>query len=150
MNCAICSDAVSPEESYCGMPLHRACLDAAEARRLAKYVRDGAGPTCLQCRRPIGTRDYPATYPWDSECACYPEFAESIIVDRCPVCGQSHELRICPVNEKSLLWRPCTTCLKTHPYSACAEQREAVAAGQPTNPRTPAPTRRRIAEPDAR
>lgn len=146
MNCTICSDTVAPEESYFGMPLHRSCLDAAEARRLAKYGPPGVGPACLQCGRPIGARDYPATYPWDSECECYPESQELPIVKDCPVCGHDHELRICPVNEKSLLFQPCKRCQRVHPFKACNLGDPPATKPRPKSP--PAP-RQRIAEADA-
>ena len=149
MNCTICSDAVTPEESYFGMPLHKACLDGAEARRQAKYGPPGAGPTCHDCGRPVGVRDYPAVYPWDSDCDCVSGADEVPVVDRCPVCGKGHELRICPVNDRSLIYQPCKTCQKTHPFYPCEMQQHPARAEQPAKRQRTPKARPRIAQPNA-
>ena len=150
MNCTICSDAVTPEESYFGMPLHKACLDGAEASRIAKYGPPGAGPTCQDCGRAVGLRDYPAVYPWDSDCACGPEATDPTILDWCPVCGESHELRICTVTDKSLIYQPCRTCGEIHPFHSCEMQQRPAPAKQPAKPQRTPEVRPRIAQPDGR
>lgn len=129
-----CSDVVLYQDSYLGMPLHKTCLETAEARRLVEYGTPELGPTCQRCGRPVGVRDYPAVYPWDSDCECVPGPAEPVIVESCPVCGQRHELRICVVNEKSLLYRPNRP---NRPQ-------------QPAKPKPRPVARERIAEPHAR
>ncbi len=149
MNCTICSDVVTPEESYFGMPLHRSCLDAAEARRLGKYGPPGAGPTCQDCGRPVGIRDYPAVYPWDSDCACDGPAGDALMVEPCPVCGERHELRICPVSERSLMYHPCKTCQKTHPFYPCEMQQRPAPPKQPAKPQRTPEVRPRIAKPHA-
>ncbi len=134
-SCMVCSDVVAGDESYFGMALHRACLDAAEARRRAQYGTEELGRTCQECGWPVGVRDYPAVYPWDSRCKCAPQPGGSLMVEECPVCGQRHELRICPVNENSLLYRPRPA------------PRKQPAKAKPNAART---ARDRIAEPHAR
>jgi hypothetical protein len=145
----VCSDVVLDRESYFGMALHRACLDAAEARWLAKYGSPGVGPTCQDCGRPVGVRDYPAVYPWDSDCACVSGADPVPVVDPCPVCGERHEIRICTVTDKSLIYQPCKTCGDIHPFYPCEMQQRPALAKQPAKPQRTPKARPRIAQPHA-
>lgn len=143
-SCMACHLPVRWQQRYLGMELHLDCLLESESRRLADQALD-PGPTCRDCDQPIGVRDYAAVYPWDSQCDCYPEPAAPPIVNDCPVCGETHEVRICPVNEKSLLFQPCKRCHTVHPFYSCKLPDGPAPEKKPGPKRAPAP-RERIAE----
>lgn len=47
--------------------------------QLTTILTRAASPPCRLCGLPIGERDYAASYPFDSECACGSPFLASVV-----------------------------------------------------------------------
>ena len=51
-----------------------------------RLVEDNTAPRCRACGGNVGARDYPASWPYDSQCACGPPVRQAEIAYRCYAC----------------------------------------------------------------